>query len=82
MEVQGLISQLVRGLACERFRVRFPSATTNSSFDFLPFRVALSSFKHPYKVALILTERGMGGCKMSAPSASGFVNLSCYEKPT
>ena len=75
--MQGLISQLVRGLVCGRFRVRSPSATTNPSFDFFPFRVALSSFKYPHNVALNLTERGMGGCKMSAPSASGFVSLSC-----
>ena len=44
IQKQGWHSWLVRGILCERSRVRFP-VTSNPCFDFSPFRVALSSFK-------------------------------------
>ena len=51
-------AQLVseRPSLCGRSRDRFPGVSSNPSFDFFPFRVALSSFKYPYNV--VLMERG------------------------
>ena len=50
------LARLVSAQPYGRSRVRFPGVTTNPSFDFLPFRVALSSFKYPYNGALMERE--------------------------